>query len=426
MNKWYKCRRYSHFDLPVSESMALYYVTLPNNVKCNPFLPFIKSFVTQYKFKNSAIPKVKFREIMYASHKDSNIFAYYSFLLSNKYEIILDNLNISENIIAYRKINGKCNIDFAHDAFVEIEKRKPCIVVTLDIENFFGSLKHDYLKKQLCKILNMTSLPDDYYTVFKHVTNYRYVNKSEILKELNFGKRRKRFPENKICDIEKFKYIIENKLINVYRNNNSFGIPQGLPISSTFSNIYMLEFDTYINNICKIYNIYYRRYSDDLIFVCPIENKELIINEVKNKLQLLGLSINEDKTKLSQVDSAKNYNVEYLGFTYCRNNMFIRSNTVSKFIYKMHKFVSWSKNAALKSKREGKNYNIKRTKLYSLFSHLGQLKKHKSSFKRTNFIKYAYKSSERMNVNSPRKQVSKYWYQLNCSIKAAQKEVNLA
>ena len=90
---------------------------------------------------------IKNRPIKYSSHIDSYIFAYYRELLSEKYESILQNRKLSDSVIAYRKIpsvlkegTGKCNIDFAFEAFMEIQKRKDCAAITLDIESFFESL----------------------------------------------------------------------------------------------------------------------------------------------------------------------------------------------------------------------------------------------------------------------------------------------
>ena len=57
--------------------------------------------------------------------------------------------------IAYRHIDknpkgtGKSNIDFAAEAFKEIEQRKNCYAVGLDIKKFFDTLDWSILKKKV-------------------------------------------------------------------------------------------------------------------------------------------------------------------------------------------------------------------------------------------------------------------------------------
>ena len=41
-----------------------------------------------------------------------------------------------------------------------------------DFTNFFDNLDHLYLKQQLCQLLGVCQLPDDYYAVYKSVTKY--------------------------------------------------------------------------------------------------------------------------------------------------------------------------------------------------------------------------------------------------------------
>lgn len=92
--------------------------------------------------------KPKVRDIYYANHFDANIFSYYSFLLSEKYEQILARKNLKDVVTAYRKIPlkeskdkpNKCNIDFANDIFNYIRQNSihgELIAITFDIKGIF-------------------------------------------------------------------------------------------------------------------------------------------------------------------------------------------------------------------------------------------------------------------------------------------------
>ncbi|EXB46443.1 hypothetical protein [Acinetobacter sp. 1000160] len=100
--------------------------------------------------KKTKISKLDFKEkerlINFPSHIDGNIYAYYSYLLSLKYEDFLNNNDLSNNIIAFRKVYHKdaslkkismCNIHFAKQVFDYINKKKNCSVLCLDISGFF-------------------------------------------------------------------------------------------------------------------------------------------------------------------------------------------------------------------------------------------------------------------------------------------------
>ena len=43
-----------------------------------------------------------------------------------------------------------------------------------DFTDFFDNLNHVYLKKQLCDLLSVNRLPDDFYAVYKNVTHFSY------------------------------------------------------------------------------------------------------------------------------------------------------------------------------------------------------------------------------------------------------------
>ena len=130
-------KHYPHFDapLPVREIKSL--VSNSSRVAENTFFPFILFHEEWQPYRTSVTgrPDKKSRPIRYAARRDAYIFAHYRRILSEHYEARLDEMGISNCSIAYRQVSkatgrgGKCNIDFAKDAFDEIERLGDCVAV---------------------------------------------------------------------------------------------------------------------------------------------------------------------------------------------------------------------------------------------------------------------------------------------------------
>ena len=155
-------------------------------------------------------------------------------------------------------------------------------------------------------ILDVEKLPSDHFNVFKNITRYSYVDivdlfeffKDKIIcdcKNDESGKskeKRKKVSKLKymrnqdaiaFCTIDEFlknknKLLKNSKriLIDGKFEERNFGIPQGSPISSILANIYLLKFDRKINQFLNTVNGIYRRYSDDIVVICPKEKKDII------------------------------------------------------------------------------------------------------------------------------------------------------
>jgi hypothetical protein len=234
---------------------------------------------------------------------DAHIYAKYSFDLQKKYEQYLKKCDLLNNcVIGYRAIKNptlkpkrKHTALMAKEVFEEIKKRENAVILTFDIKKFFSSLDHIYLKTQWLKFApkdpnNQKILRKDHYNIFKAVTKFNYININE-LKTHKGG-----FDEQKLAQMrangvnalfesaEDFRNQIKKGNFRIYKNQFRrlengkkiiCGIPQGLPISANLANIYMIEFDEYvIETFAKTENVFYRRYSDDMIFVCSEENYE--------------------------------------------------------------------------------------------------------------------------------------------------------
>jgi len=136
------------------------------------------------------------------------------------------------------------------------------------------------LKAQWSKVLGFKSLPKDHYNLYKSITNYSFIR----LKDLRL--KRGYFDERKLADIKSkgkhsYFYNVKEFLdsdLKIFKNPfKETGIPQGLPISALLANIYMSPFDEQIcEKLVREKNVFYRRYSDDMIFICDISQVDYV------------------------------------------------------------------------------------------------------------------------------------------------------
>ena len=207
---WFKLNRYPHIGYPINHNerheWVENYILNPEKISKHSFIPFIhkkskvKKFRKKYNETNGELtlykkndlefvrhPDTKERELYYASHLDSLIYSYYSFLLSIMYEEKIKKYNLGDVINAYRSIpidrqnpNGsnKCNINFAEDVFNYIRDYPSdnFVAIAFDIKGFFDNLNHRILRNAWMDILDVEKLPSDHFNVFKNITRYSYVD----------------------------------------------------------------------------------------------------------------------------------------------------------------------------------------------------------------------------------------------------------
>lgn len=138
-------KTYPHFDAPISLKEIKRLVANEDRVSSNKFYPFFlyHEEFQPYRTADAIRPEKDGRPIRYGARRDAYIFAHYRRKISVHYEQRLADMGISECPIAYRQISklgtngGKCNIDFAKDAFDEVDRLGNCVAVALDIK---GSL----------------------------------------------------------------------------------------------------------------------------------------------------------------------------------------------------------------------------------------------------------------------------------------------
>ncbi len=283
--------------------------------------------------------------------------------------------------VAYRKIaspngGGKCNIDFAKEAFDTICKQDNCVAIALDIKSFFESLDHDRIKEVWCRLLEVERLPPDHFAVFKNITRYHVVDQKDAYRRLGFieeitqanGQTRDRYtiPRRKmptqLCTPAEFREKICGGLPNLPSlvkpnadesgNLRNHGIPQGVPISDLIANFYLLDFDCEMERYVSQKGGTYLRYSDDILLIVPSNEAQAFEAEkhVAECMKKCGpaMKINEKKTSMVQF-SRRGKNLafnhlrgtqgkngfEYLGFRFDGNQIYVRDSTISRFYRKV-------------------------------------------------------------------------------------------
>lgn len=406
----YKYKRYPHIDNKLHWQTVKNKIENPEYIKQHAFYPFIhfKKTIRKYpkKYLSTEYPEQtkrddpKERDIMYSSHIDRYIYEYYSYLINKKYNNLANNNGINRCAIAYRNNHkGKNNIHYAKEAFDFIRKTGSSFIIIGDFTKYFDKIDHIYLKSQLCKLLSVDKLPDDYYKVFRSITKYSWLELDEIKKYK--GLKTKEF--NKLDRIFTTDEFHQYKKEHIKINKNTYGIPQGSAISATFSNLYLIDFDKAINDYVTSKSGFYRRYCDDFIIVLPkrdkIHNKAAIDYIFKVKNNITGLELQPEKTQLYVFDNqqiiscneeylpnatnSKNI-ISYLGFTFDGKKVTIRSKTIAKYYERMyHKVDNITKN----KRRSPRGKVITLRNLYRLYSYKGKKVDMKNK-KHGNFLSY--------------------------------------
>ena len=401
-------KSYAHFDkrTSLSNPRTLKYILNINNIKSHNFYPFIHFSKTKKKFtqnkENMKTPNP--RDLFYCSHLDRCVYQRYAFLLNEKYNVFAQNNHINSVAIAYRDNLGKTNIDFAKEAFRKISSLKNAFIFVSDFEHFFDNINHEYLKKKLCELLTEQKLPEDYYAVYKNITKFAFWEWEDIIKcsyEDEFNTTSKNKNKSIVNKRDKILTNLQFKSNTKYikKNHTNIGIPQGSPISAVLSNIYMIDFDKLMSHYVKSKNGTYMRYSDDLIIILPLTQKEDITNykkEIFDNISTMGnyITLSQEKTHvyLFENNSTRNEQdsvpteIDYLGFLFDGNKIKIRPRSLGKYYYRMQR------KAKTLRERDWTSYNGKFTFKETLYNNYGR------SDKRS-FISYLDKANKIINLS---------------------------
>ncbi|PBP46246.1 hypothetical protein CCL13_12320 [Pseudomonas syringae] len=340
---------------------------------------------------------------------DSNIYAYYASLLSIMYEQKIRAYGLHTSVLAFRSLDGQSNIHHAYNAFQEIKARPECSVLCFDIEKFFDKLDHNILKKIWQDVIGEVSLPCDHYAVFKSITKYSYVSKVESFRALGISIYNPVVEGKRLCSAGDFRALIRRNNL-VVPNSESYGIPQGSPISAILSNIYMLGFDkAMLYHLSTTESVYYR-YCDDIMIICPLAAEEYIEECVYQEIKKIMLNIQHKKTDIRQFtrDSSGKLGsdrpIQYLGFMFDGERIFIRSASLTRYYKKMKIRVGLAKKAkdrvnALRRVRGEADKELFLKAIYKGYTHLG----------RRNFITYGHRAANIMNSKTIRQQLRAHW-----------------
>jgi hypothetical protein len=225
--------------------------------------------------------------------------------------------------------------------------KKPAFAVT-SAEEYFALKKISDNMSRIYKINLKTrdEISSQLHRIVQHTNSYSIV-RGDI----------KSFYESiryeKVLEKLKNDSLISYKSISILENISgiiSSGLPRGLSISAVMSEIFIRDFDRYIEQHPNVY--FYSRYVDDFIIITT-DNADYIKSEIETFLdKKLGLKLNK-KTKVLHVPEAaldkKNTQKEssqiitFLGYEYTiRNSIFenIRSVRVTPSAAKINKIKS--------------------------------------------------------------------------------------
>jgi len=437
----FKPRTYLHFDIPMSKERAVTLASDSAAVAAHSFFPFLGYTMTTIKIKKDDKGKIqkkeKKRDIKIASHKDAAIYAYYACILSARYEEQLELLNLGQCIKAFRStITGGTNIHFAGEVFDFTDSHRPCVALGFDIEGFFDNLNHSYLKEAWKKTLGVHRLPADHFKVFKSLTEFCWAERSAVFKEMGISSNNpkalvrtgvagsKESKRKRICSAEEFRTRIRSSGLLKKNPAQGKGIPQGSPISALLSNIYMLEFDRALEEAVTKVGGLYRRYCDDIMIVVPPIAESDIRLLVHSQIQLLALSINDEKTDRANFPAergdAADKPIQYLGFNYNGAIKQLRLSSLNRYYGKMRNGVALAKQTQRKWNRieaasKAPLSPLKRTKLYLQYTYLIDRRTHRKKGDpkaNGNFLTYAYRAAKVLGAPEIKRQVRNHWNKL--------------
>ncbi|MCD8406124.1 hypothetical protein LNI88_10635 [Tenacibaculum dicentrarchi] len=218
-------------------------------------------------------------------------------------------------------------------------------------------------------------------------------------------------------------------------NNESIGIPQGLPISALLANMYMLPFDeAIINELTLKYDVFYRRYSDDIVVLCDENLIDFVQKFIIDEVQKIALTISAEKTEMtlfkihnnrlqsfkiedkkgSYLSLQENVPLNYLGFEFYGYQTLLKSKNLAQFYREMKQTVKRKHKRVehLKEKLLLDQAPLFKRKLYRLYSFKGVksreigIKKRKF---RGNYLRYAYRASDDLNAPEIKRQLRNHW-----------------
>jgi RNA-directed DNA polymerase len=390
---WFKPRHYKHFDVPIGSDWAT--ALTPEHVSAHswsPLLHWIKE-TPRYRLNDQGVMelKVKPRDIMHASHRDACILAKYSHELTSRLDTWYGANGLDDAVIAYRSL-GQSNYHFAAAAQAYVREHQSVEAMCFDVTGFFDNIDHKRLKRRLKWLLGVDELSDDWHRVLRSVTRYSHVRKSDLKAHPVFGQRMKqRGADRPLATVKELKAAG----IAMRPNPNTYGVPQGTPISASLSNLYLVDFDMAMKALADQHGALYQRYSDDILIICEPENADQLAAAVADALTNEALDLHDDKTVRLRFTGDERDNFQYLGYQLGLGPALIRPGSLSRQWRSTKRAIRRSERKAERLAKSGQKDKIYTSKLRGRLTHVGL----------RNFLAYADRSSDELQSEAIKRQV---------------------
>lgn len=242
-------------------------------------------------------------------------------------------------------------------------------------------------------MLGCAELEADWFAVFSAVTRYRYVHLDELKKHDQLAQRLKERKRHPLATIEQVKALG----VPIEKNPAKKGIPQGTPISASFSNLYMTQFDKEMEAEATKRGALYQGYSDDILVACHPSRWQVLKALVEEKLLEHELELQGAKTDIVHLHGQSTLTFQYLGYQLGHVDARLRLKSLSRQWRTAKRALKKAERVGLRAIAQGKAKQIYTRKLHTRFTSSGG----------RNFLSYAARSAETLASPSIRKQAKR-------------------
>lgn len=182
----------------------------------------------------------------------------------------------------------------------------------------------------------------NYFIKYDIKSFYSSINHGILLKKVRYKIRNDLFLSIITNAITNTGLVLPIKKVNK-KITNIKGIPEGLSISNSLANIYLMSLDKKMNNIS---NIKYYRYVDDILILCNYNNKENIDLLVRKEIiKKLKLELNQ-KCEEGFINETP---FEYLGYCFDKEKLTVRKSSRYKLENSLELLLSRYKSSETKN-----------------------------------------------------------------------------
>lgn len=127
-------------------------------------------------------------------------------------------------------------------------------------------------------------------------------------------------PHNRLINL--LKELVDEPLLKVVKyfiyNGEHKGIPQGSALSPFLANLFLTDFDHFMDGLCNQADIRYIRYADDILILSKEDVPKALFETIKARIESYQIKVNEDKTQICKAD-----NIVFLGFSVCEKGLLV-------------------------------------------------------------------------------------------------------